>query len=59
MEHTREALLSEWLGTDQVQFMNKAGTLLAKMGGFPLPKLPEMVHESKYGVLLQSVEVQV
>ena len=56
MEHTRNALLPEWLGADQVQSMNRAGTFLAGMGGLPLPKYPEKIEESTNGVNYRNVK---
>jgi hypothetical protein len=57
MEHTRDALLPDWLGADQVQLMSRAGAFLAGMGGLPLPNFPEMIEESKNGVIRGTVKV--
>jgi hypothetical protein len=59
MEHTRNALLPEWLGTDQVQSMARAGTFLAAMGGLPLPHFEQTTQDSKSCVLDTSVKVHV
>ncbi|OQV09895.1 hypothetical protein CLAIMM_13972 [Cladophialophora immunda] len=45
LEHSRAALLPEWLGPDLVQFMRRAGALIDGMGGLPLPKLPSLFPE--------------
>jgi hypothetical protein len=50
MEHSRTALLPEWLGQDLVQFMSRIGALIVSMGGLPLPKLPSLYQEQKNGL---------
>lgn len=42
LEHTRTALLPEWLSEDLVQLMSKMGSTLVEMGGLPLPTFPPL-----------------
>ena len=59
MEHTRNALLSEWLGADQVQFMDQVEKFITELGGLKIPKLTEKVQESKTTFIRGPVEVGV
>ncbi|KAH7124886.1 3-hydroxyacyl-CoA dehydrogenase type-2, partial [Dactylonectria estremocensis] len=38
LEHTRKALMPEWLGTDVLEMMARMGGVMKDLGGFPLPQ---------------------